>query len=219
MNVSSHRWTVLVIGGLSAMAALFGPSEPWGGVDVGATGAASFMLALGAAIWFFAVRAESVFPEHMSVSERRSWVGLILLAVILAAFLREMWALSTQALLPTSIDDLFARRFIERYLVIVIAWAVMSHLIGRRDGGVESDERDLRLQRRADRAGDVALTLIVINAIAVLVLLPRNLLGWWLEPIVLANVLVGLLIAKSLVEHLTLAYLYRFSSDFSAGRA
>jgi hypothetical protein len=38
-------------------------------------------------------------------------------------------------------------------------------------------------------------------------------LTWWLSPIVLANVLIGLLIAKTLVEHLALTLQYR------AGRA
>ena len=74
---------------------------------------------------------------------------------------------------------------------------------------MEADERDLRLRHRADRAGDWALTLIVINGIIVLASVPRELLSWWLAPIVLANVLIGLLIAKSLVEHVVLTLSYR----------
>ncbi len=94
-------------------------------------------------------------------------------------------------------------------MLLAIAWGVLAHLIGRRDGGIETDERDLQLRHRADRAGDWAFTLIVIGGIVVLASVPRELLGWWLAPIVLANVLIGLLITKSLVEHVVLAFSYR----------
>jgi hypothetical protein len=82
-------------------------------------------------------------------------------------------------------------------------------LISRAAGGIEADERDLRVRHRADRVGDWAFTLIVIAGIAVLASIPASSLEWWLAPIVLANVLVGLLIVKSFVEHVALAYTYR----------
>lgn len=208
---AGRAWILLGIGVLAAIAALFGPAGPWGGVDIGATGGAVFMFTLGGAIWLFASAGEQVFPEHMSIAERRAWVGLVFLSIVLAAFAREMWVLSGRADIPEHIDDLFARRFIERYLLIAIVWGVITHLIGRRVGGLEADERDLRLRHRADRAGDWALTLIVIAGIAMLASVPRALLSWWLAPIVLANVLAGMLIAKSLVEHVVLAHAYRSS--------
>jgi hypothetical protein len=200
---------LLFIGGLGAFAALFGPAQDWGGVDLGATGASVFMLSLIAAIVLFSVRGDQVFPEHMSIAERRAWVGLVFIAIILAAFVRELYVLSAHAVIPEGVNDLFARRFIERYVVLAVVWGVLSHLIGRRETGVQTDERDLRLRHRADRAGDWALTLLVINAIIVLASVPRELLSWWLAPIVLANVLIGLLIAKALVEHVVLTLSYR----------
>lgn len=206
---AGRAWMLLGVGVLAAIAALFGPAEPWGGVNIGATGGAVFVFTMGGTIWLFASAGERVFPEHMSVAERRAWVGLVFLAIVLGAFTREMWSLSGHSAIPERIEDLFAHHFIERYLLIAIAWGVVAHLIGRREGGVEADERDLRLRHRADRAGDWALTLIVIAGIVVLALVPRALLSWWLAPIVLANALVGMLIAKSLVEHLVLAHAYR----------
>ena len=208
-SAENRAWVLLVMGIVSAFGALFGPPEPWGGVDIGATSATLFVLTVGAAIWLFAARGDAVFPDHMSVSERRTWIALIFLGVILTAFIKEMWVLSLHGEVPTDLRDLFARRFIERYVLAVIAWSLISHLIGKRAGGIEADERDLRLRHEADRAGSVALTLIVIAGISVLVSVPRTLLTWWLEPIVLANVLVGMMIAKSLVEHLMLACFYR----------
>ncbi len=202
---------LFLIGLLAAIAALFGPAGRWFGVDIGATGAALFILTTGAAIALFAIRGEQVFPEDMSVAERRGWVGLIFIGIILLSLARHLWTL--HAFVPARVDEFFAHHIVQRLFVLIVAWAVISHLIGHAAGRVESDERDLRLRRRADRAGDWALTLIVIACICVLASVPVTLLEWWLTPVVLANVLIGLLIAKSFVEHLVLTYAYR------AGRA
>ena len=164
---------------------------------------------LGFSIWLFAARGEQVFPEVMSVAERRAWVGLVFTTIVLLSFARHFWAMSTHGQAPQTPDALFARHFVERLMPLIIAWAVISHLIGSRAGGVEIDERDLRLRHRADRVSDWAFTLIVIACIVVLALLPAELLAWWLAPIVLANLLIGLLIARSLVGHVALTLAYR----------
>jgi hypothetical protein len=200
---------LLIFGGLGALGALFGPSEPWAGVDLGATGAAVVVLSLGAAIWLFAVRGEQIFDESAGVAERRARVGLIFIAVLLLTFLRQLWVLSGEAAVPEYIHGFFAHQFVQRLFVLIIAWSVISHLTGRGERGVEADERDLRLRAGADRAGDWALTLIVIAGICVLASVPASRLAWWLSPIVLANLLIGMLITKSLVEHVALALAYR----------
>lgn len=202
-------WVLVTAGVLAAAAALFGPSAPWLGMDLGAIGAGAFALCVILSIWLFATRSNEIFPEHTSIAERRAWVGLVFLAIVLASFTRGMLMLSAHGDIPEHIHDLFAHRFMERYLMLAIAWGVIAHLVGRRHGGIEADERDLRLRHRADRAGDWAFTLIAIGGIVVLASVPRELLSWWLAPIVLANVLIGLLIAKSLVEHVVLAFSYR----------
>ncbi len=209
MSATRLTWILVAAGLLAGGLALFGPGERWGGVDLGATGANAFVLCLVAAIWLFTTKSQDVFPEHMSLTERRAWVGLVFLVVILATFTSEMLALSGHAVIPESIHDLFAQRFIQRYVLLVIAWAVISHLIGRRAGGIEEDERDLQVRHRAGRAADLALSLIVIAAIVVLASVPRQQMSWWLAPILLANLLIGLLTAKSLAEHVALAIAYR----------
>jgi hypothetical protein len=210
MGSSGRQATILlVMGGLAALAALFGPDAAWGRVDLGAVGAALFMLTLGMAIWLFAARGEAVFPEDMSVAERRTWVGLAFISIVLLSFARHLWSLSLHDSAPQGPDSLFARHFVERLVPLIVAWSVISHLIGRRSGGIEIDERDLRLRHRADRASDWAFTLIVVAGIVVLAWAPPDWLAWWLAPIVLANLLIGLLIARSLFEHLVLAISYR----------
>lgn len=202
-------WVLLSIGVFAAIAALFGPAERWGGIDIGATGASLFACAMLCGIWLFVARGETVFPDDMSIAERRAWVGFVFIAMILFSFSRHLWMLWANEIVPLTHDQFFGRRFIQRLLLLVIVWSVIAHLIGRSAGGIQADERDLRLRHRADRVGDGALTLIVIGCIAMLAYVPATFLEWWLEPIVLANVLIGLLIVKSFVEHAALTTSYR----------
>jgi len=208
---SSRRlaWILLSLGVVAAIAALFGPTERWGGIDIGATGASLFAGAMLCGIWLFVARGETVFPDDMSIAERRAWVGFLFIGIILLSFSRHLWMLWANEIAPVSHDQFVGRHFIQRLILLIIVWSVISHLIGRSSGGIEVDERDLRLRHRADRVGDWAFTLIVIGCIAVLASVPATLLAWWLDPIVLANVLIGLLIVKSFVEHAALTTSYR----------
>jgi hypothetical protein len=192
-----------------ALATFFGPSERLGGLDIGAMGPMVFLLGAGALIWLFSSRADRVFPEHMSLAERRAWIGLVFIAVIFTSFARQIWVLSLHSDAPDYLYGLFAHQFIHQLVVLIIIWSVISNVVGRGMGDVGADERDLRLRHRADRVGDLAFTLIVIAGILVLAFVPEPRLAWWLSPIVLANLLIGLLIAKSLVDHVALALAYR----------
>jgi hypothetical protein len=209
LSVKRQAWVLVVVGGLGALGAILGPGERWSGMDLGAAGAAVLVLCLVAAIVLFATKGDQVFPDDMSVSERRAWVGLTFVAVILVSYFRQMWNLSASRVVPEHIDDLFARQFISQLITLVIAWSAISYLVGRSVGGVEADERDLRLRQRAQRAADWAFTLIVIAGICVLASVQAQVLAWWLSPIVLANLLLGLLIAKSMADHVALAFAYR----------
>jgi hypothetical protein len=200
---------LLLLGGATAIAAAFGPATPWNGVDIGATGATLFMAVLAAAIWFFAAKGDTMFPDDMSVAERRAWVGLVFVGIVLMTFARHLWLLWEHEIVPVSHQQFFGRHFVQRLVVLIVVWSVISHLIGRAAGGIEADERDFRLRHRADRVGSWAFTLIVIACISVLASVPAALLDWWLAPVVLANVLIGLLIVKSFVEHVALTFTYR----------
>jgi multisubunit Na+/H+ antiporter MnhG subunit len=208
-STKSILWIVVAVGGIAAVAALFGPAEGWGGVDIGATGASLFVGVLGVLIWLFATRGAALFPDDMSIAERRAWSGLFFVGVVLLSFSRHLWTLWSHEIVPTEPAEFLSYKFVRQLLVLIIVWSVISHLIGRAAGGIETDERDLRLRHRADRVGDWTFTLIVIACISVLASAPASSLDWWLAPIVLANVLIGLLVVKSFVEHVALAYTYR----------
>jgi hypothetical protein len=90
------------------------------------------------------------------------------------------------------------------------SWAglLSSTICGREPGAIQSDERDLRLRRDADRTGDWALTILIAWCVGFLIAQPAERLAWWLAPMIAANVLVGILIVKALVEHLYLVARY-----------
>jgi len=60
----------------------------------------------------------------------------------------------------------------------------------------------------ADHAADWALTLAVIAVVLLLAFVPAQRLAWWLMPLIAANMLIGLLIGRSFVEHASLVVLY-----------
>jgi hypothetical protein len=73
---------------------------------------------------------------------------------------------------------------------------------------VKLDERDLRIQRAASRAGSSLMSVIIIGLISALALQPER-LGPWLRPLIVANALVGLLIANTLTENVYAVIRYR----------
>jgi hypothetical protein len=178
------------------------------GVDLGATGAAVFHLCLAGLLVFMALKGSEVFPETWSLAECRGWVGMGFTALILAAMAKFLWSLSHLDVVPTRLYELPARNLVSFIVVMAIAWGVAAGVLGRRAGAVAHDERDLRLRFHADRAGDWALSLTVVASVLLLTNVPAASLAWWLQPLVLANVLIAVLIAKLLVEHVALVALY-----------
>ena len=170
-------------------------------------------MVFGFALWvgarLFARDPEKIFSAEWALAERRSWVGLVFLALIVANFARFLWALAQRAEPPEHLREFPADYFIWNLFVLLISWAVVSSTIrGREPDVVERDERDLRFQFAADRAGDYTLSSIVIGCVILLVTMPAERLDWWLAPWVAAKVLLGLLMLKALSEHLYLVLRY-----------
>jgi hypothetical protein len=110
---------------------------------------------------------------------------------------------------PVSIAEMPSRHFMWNLFVLLIAWAVVASTVrGPQTELVELDERDLRMQRSADRAGDWTLTIVVIAVVVLLATMPAGRLAWWLMPLITASVLIGLLIGRLFVEHAFLVARY-----------
>ena len=89
-------------------------------------------------------------------------------ALIVVATGKFLWVLSHLEVVPTRLYDIPARNLVNFIVVMGIAWGVAAHVLGRRAGPVEHDERDLRLRFQADRAGDWALSLTVVASVVLL---------------------------------------------------
>jgi hypothetical protein len=206
-SVSKLGWVLLCVAVIGATASLFGPHAPQWGVDIGATGTVLFVSALWSGAWLLAKNPDRIFSSAWPIAERRAWVGLLFLLLIFLSYLRFMWALGLHDA-PQSLSELPSRHFIWNLIVLLIAWAVVSKTIGGDASSIDFDERDHRIQRAADRAGDTAFTVITIGCIVLLMAVPAQRLEWWLAPLIAAQVLVGLLIVRTLSEYLYLVVSY-----------
>jgi hypothetical protein len=201
-----QAFLVLVVAG--CLASLFGPAERWWGVDLGASGSALFNLGLIGAMVLAGMKPGQLFPEDWAVAERRAWVGLVFTWVILLSFAKFLTTLAALEVVPRTLFEVPIRHLVIELTFPFIAWGVISGLLARGMGPIEQDERDLQLRNAADRAGDWGLTLTVIAGVVLLHNVSAERLAWWLAPMILANVLVGILILKALVESLALVTLY-----------
>jgi hypothetical protein len=209
LSISRLALLVLVLALVAAAASLFGPYERWWGMDIGATGAAVFALTLGTGACLLVRHPDEIFPPDWSIAERRAWAGLVFLVLVYVNFVRFMITNSHLESPPASIGEIPSTHFMANLFVLLIAWAVVAKTIGGPEKNqVELDERDLRMYRAAARAGDWAFTAVVIGIVLLLALAPAASLSWWLSPLIAANVLVGLLIGRSLVEHTSLVACY-----------
>jgi hypothetical protein len=202
-------WQVLLaLAVTGCIFSLFGPAERWWGVDLGATGSAVFNLALIGAMVLAAVRPAQLFPEDRSTAERRGWVGLVFTLIILLSFAKFLSTLAMLEEVPRTFFEVPVLRLGIELAFPFVAWGVISGLLAHGAGPVEQDERDLQLRNAADRAGDWGLTLTVIASVVLLHNVPSARLSWWLAPMILANVLIGVLILKTLIESAALVTLY-----------
>lgn len=207
--VSRLAWGVLALALTGALASLFGPDARLWGVHLSSAGATVFGFTLWIGAWLFAQFPDRIFSPGWSIAERRAWAALVFILLIFLAYLRFMWHLGSMSTPPASLGELRGDHFIWNLGVLLIAWGVVSATIrGREPEVIVADERDQRLRRAADRAGDWALTIIVIWCVGLLIGQPAERLAWWLAPLIAANVLIGILIGKSLVEHVYLVLRY-----------
>ena len=208
LSVTRLGWILLVVAVIGATASLFGPHAPQWGLDVGATGAALFGFALWSGAWLLGKHPDRIFSPSWPIAERRAWTGLLFALLIFLNYLRFMWTLSLEDA-PRSLAEIPSRHFVWNLIVLLIAWSIVSKTVGGDSSDtIDFDERDRRIQRAADRAGDTAFTVITIGSIVLLMAVPSQRLAWWLEPMIAAQVLIGMLIVRTLSEYAYLVVSY-----------
>ena len=204
MQARRVGWGLAGMGGLAAIATLAGPADRLLGIDLGATGSVVFWLSAAAGAWLLAKRSDEIFADDMSVTERRAWISAGFLMLIVANFVLGMIAIAEHPV-PHRISDI-SFRFPLRVGFLLAAWLTCISVIGDED---DADERDTQLQHRAGRIADGVFFSMVLLAVFVLLGAPVGSLSWWLAPLVLAHVIIGVLLVRALVEHVVLALSYR----------
>jgi hypothetical protein len=193
----------------SGAAGMFLGPDGWYGVDIGMVGSA----VLYAALWLFVIHLskhpEAAFPADAPLAERQAWVSVVFVTLIYFHWLNFVSALPGLGAQADQISNPASRHFAVNLGMLVVGWIVVSGIVraGNREA-VALDERDLRIQRAAGRAGSALMAVLIIGLISALVLLSER-LGPWLRPLIVANVLAGLLIANTLTENVYAVIRYR----------
>lgn len=207
-SVSRRFQATLVIAALAGLGMLLAPGR-WFGLDAGAIGGGLLYGVLWLSVILLARNPESAFPDEASYAERRAWVELIfvtLIAIHFANFIIESPHLGADA---DSIVNAASRRFGIHLGTLMVGWVVVLQILRSNNAQcLELDERDLRVHHAASNTANGLMITLIIGIIATLVLLP-DVSRDWTRPMMIANVLIGLLLARSLAESLLLVLRYR----------
>ena len=174
----------------------------WIGLETPAIGTGLLLLTTWAGLWWstrLPVKPESA----ISPGEIRAWVALVF-TVVIAAF---MMSSAGRILQAENIADL--RGVGRTFAMLIIGWLIFSSILRQRArGGVQEDERDRDVERRAQSWAHTATCFLVIGLAVTLGLTPSDRLEW-ARPIVISHALIFLLVLSSLVGCVATVWLYR----------
>jgi hypothetical protein len=206
----THRRTqaLLAVAALGA-AGMFLGGKGWFGIDFGPVGGA----VLYAALWLFVVHlarySTEVFPEHWAPAEKQAWVAVVFVALISFHVANLLVALPGLGAEADQLRNSATRPLWINLGMLIFGWIVVGGMLRRQDAGsVQLDERDLRVAHAAGRVADGTLALFIVWLVVVLVALPDQ-SRTWLRPLIAANVLIALLVARTLVENIYTVWRYR----------
>jgi hypothetical protein len=216
-RIQRRTQVLLALAALGA-AGMFLLPDGWLGIDLGPVGAA----VLYGAMWLFVVHlaqsAGEVFPEHWSPAEKQSWVALVFVALITLHVANMLLALPALGAAADQARNPATRALWSNLGMLIFGWIVIGTQLRRQHpGAVMVDERDLRIQHRAARVADGAMTLLIVWAIVAIFFLPEQSRNW-LRPMIVANALIALLIVRTLVENICLVWRYRREDGHEGAR-
>jgi len=207
-KVQRRVQAVLAVAALGA-AGMFLGGDATLGVDFGPIGAAFLYAALWVLVLLLAKHAGEVFPEAWAPAEKQGWVALVFVALISFHMLNLLVALPDLGIEADRLRNSATRPLWTNVGMLIFGWIVVSAMLRRQGANdVEHDERDLRIAHSATRFADGATTLLVISLVVTLVALPEY-SRTWLRPLIAANVLIALLIARTLVANMYTVIRYR----------
>lgn len=206
--IQRRAQALLAMAALGAAGMFLGP-DGWFGIDIGAIGAA----VLYGAMWLFVILQArfggEVFPEHWSPAEKKSWVALVFTALVTLHVANMLLSLPGLGAAADQLRNPATRVLWVNIGILVVGWIVIGTQLRKHEGGgVQLDERDLRIQHGASRVADGAMTLLIVCMILALFALPEQ-SRTWLRPLIVANALIALLITRALVENIHAVWRYR----------
>ena len=199
---------LLAVAALGAAGMFLGP-DGWHGIDIGPVASA----VLYAALWLFLVHlakfSGEVFPEQWSQAEKQAWVATVFLALVSFHVANLLIALPDLGAEADQLRNSATRPLWLNLGMLIFGWIVIGSAVRRQEAGtVQLDERDLRVAHRASRFANAMLALLIVWLVVALVTLPEQ-SRTWLRPYIAANVLIALLIARTLLENIYTVWRYR----------
>lgn len=189
--IHRRKWWLLSLAALGA-AGMFLAPDGWLGIDVGPVGSA----VLYAALWLFVIHlsrhSDAVFPADAPLAERQAWVAMGFVGLIVLPSLgAELDQISNSASRPFGIN----------LGMLVFGWILVAGVVrSQNPDPVELDERDLRIQHAAGRVANGLMAMLILGVVVALAIAPQ-VFEAWMRPLIVANLLIGLLIAKTLTEN------------------
>jgi hypothetical protein len=203
-----RSWLILALAAFGAACMFLGP-DGWHGIDIGPVGATVFYGAMGWFVTHLARHPQAVFPDDAPPAERRAWVDGVFSCLIAIHFLVFVIALPELGPAADSIWNSASRRFSINLGMLIVGWIVVGSIVRAHAAqAVELDERDARILHGAQRAAGRFFTALTLALVAVLALFSEQ-ADAWMRPLVVANVLLGLLIARALAENISIVARYQ----------
>ena len=194
---------VLIVAALALWLLLAGPDDVLG-FDSGNVG----MVVLVTATWISLYRVSNLPPGELetaiSPSQWRAWIGFGVTLAAAAYFLVNLRVFGA----GPAWDNLEARAVGRNLVMLLIAWTVLSRVMGARwKGLVQEDERDRGIEIRASGWGRVALVAGIIGIALMLGFSPTEKLRWATH-FMIANLLVLALVWSWLCEYAATVAMY-----------
>lgn len=201
------RWgwgALLAVAGLAFWMLMAG-SGRWFGIDLGMLGTAMLVTVAWVSMYAVSATPQGALEHSVSPGEWRAWIGLgfMLLATLYFASRIHLFQDGGPA------DSPHAGAVVRNLVMLMIAWAVLSGVLGARwKGRVQEDERDRQIAARASDWGRGALVFAIVGLAVLFGFSPSERLQWATH-FLIGNLLVFVLMLGWLVECAATVAMYR----------
>jgi hypothetical protein len=152
--------------------------------------------------------SDAVFPANAPLAERQAWVATGFVGLIALHYLNFLFALPSLGAEVDQISNSASRPFGVNLGVLMVGWIVVAGVVrSQNPDPVELDERDLRTQHAAGRVANGLMAALILGMVAALAIAPQ-IFEAWMRPLIVANLLIGLLIANTLTENVYVVVRY-----------